>query len=165
MLGYADPDRLGVGGWSYGGILTDYVITKTERASKRRSAGRARPTILACYGTDHYQLQWELELGLPWENRELYTKLSPITYVAEHRDPHAHPLGRGRLEHPREPVRAALHEPPTPRRSKPMLVVYPGQSHGIRRPTYQKDRYERYLAWFGRLLKGEAPASTTAPQP
>ena len=41
-----------------------------------------------------------------------------------------------------------------------MLVVYPGQSHGIRKPTYQKDRYERYLEWYGRLLKGEKKSAT-----
>ena len=42
-MGVADPDRLGVGGWSYGGILTDHVITKTT-ASRRRPRGRARST-------------------------------------------------------------------------------------------------------------------------
>ena len=35
------------------------------------------------------------------------------------------------------------------------LVIYPGQNHGISKPSYQKDRYERYLAWYGKYLKGE----------
>ena len=35
------------------------------------------------------------------------------------------------------------------------LVVYPGEHHGIRKPSYQKDRYERYLAWYARHVKGE----------
>ncbi len=37
------------------------------------------------------------------------------------------------------------------------LVVYPGESHSIEKPSYQKDRFERYLAWYGQYVKGEAP--------
>ena len=40
------------------------------------------------------------------------------------------------------------------------LVVYPGESHGLRRPSFIKDRYERYLAWYGRFLN---PGPPTAP--
>ncbi|HSD27452.1 MAG TPA: S9 family peptidase, partial [Vicinamibacteria bacterium] len=58
--GVADPDRLAVGGWSYGGILTDYVITKTGRF-KAAVSGASIANYLAGYGTDHYQYEYEVE--------------------------------------------------------------------------------------------------------
>ena len=73
--GYVDPEKMGVGGWSYGGILTDYVITKTTRF-KAAIAGASEANHFAGYGTDHYQYEWEKELGLPWENYELWHKIS-----------------------------------------------------------------------------------------
>ena len=76
-IGVADPDRLGVGGWSYGGILTDHVISKTTRF-KAAVSGASEFNYLANYGTDHYQRQWEAELGLPWQNTALWIKLSPF---------------------------------------------------------------------------------------
>ena len=42
------------------------------------------------------------------------------------------------------------------------LVVYPGQHHGIRKPTFQKDRYERYLAWYAKYVKGKAGSKSKA---
>src|SRR6185436_9691936 len=76
-MGVADPDRLGVGGWSYGGILTDHVISKTTRF-KAAISGASEFNYLANYGSDHYQRQWEAELGLPWQNTALWIKLSPF---------------------------------------------------------------------------------------
>jgi dipeptidyl aminopeptidase/acylaminoacyl peptidase len=51
--GIADPDRLGVGGWSYGGILTNYVITADHRF-KAATSGASISNVLAGYGTDEY---------------------------------------------------------------------------------------------------------------
>ena len=76
-MGVADPERLGVGGWSYGGILTDHVITKTDRF-KAAISGASEVNYLSNYGTDHYQRQWEAELGLPWRNTDLWIKISPF---------------------------------------------------------------------------------------
>ena len=149
-LGYADPARLGVGGWSYGGILTDYVITQSDRF-KAATSGASETNFIACYGIDHYQHQWETELGLPWENRDLYIQLSPLTRVANVVTPTLvlggeHdwnvPLSQGE----------ALYQSLRRRGVETTLIIYPGQGHSIRKPSYQKDRYERYLAWFGRFL-------------
>ncbi len=72
--GVADPDRLGIGGWSYGGILTDYTIATTTRFKAAISgAGMGNPFGL--YGIDEYILQYEQELGSPWKNPDLYIKL------------------------------------------------------------------------------------------
>ncbi|HKJ92397.1 MAG TPA: S9 family peptidase, partial [Longimicrobiales bacterium] len=65
-LGVADPDRLGVGGWSYGGILTDHVLVNTDRF-KGAITGASEVLYVANYGHDQYQHEWEAELGLPWK--------------------------------------------------------------------------------------------------
>jgi dipeptidyl aminopeptidase/acylaminoacyl peptidase len=150
-LGYADPERLGVGGWSYGGILTNYVITKTDRF-KAAISGASETNYLACYGTDHYQRQWEKELGLPWENRELYLKLSPLTYVENIVTPTLIMCGEVDWNVPLNQSEQ-LYQSLRRLGRDTMLVIYPGQSHGIRKPTYQKDRYERYLDWYAKYLK------------
>ena len=80
--GVADSDRLAVGGWSYGGILTDYVITKTGRF-KAAVSGASIANMLAGYGTDHYQYEYEVELGLPWKTRELWLSLSSSYFDVE----------------------------------------------------------------------------------
>lgn len=158
-LGYADPDRLGVGGWSYGGILTNYVITKTGRF-KAAISGASETDYLSCYGTDHYQHDWEAELGLPWENRDLYTRMSPLTYVTNIVTPTLILCGEHDWNVPLNQSEQ-LYQRLRRRGLDTQLIVYPGQSHGIVKPTYQKDRYERYLGWFDRLLLGKdaSPAS------
>ena len=73
--GTIDPDKLGVGGWSYGGILTDYTIATTTRF-KAASSGAGMANLLGLYGIDEYILQYENELGPPWKNPDAYVKLS-----------------------------------------------------------------------------------------
>src|SRR5204862_7420054 len=64
--GIADPEKLGVGGWSYGGILTDALIAKDQRFKAATSgAGTAFP--LALYGVDQYIMQYDEEIGPPWK--------------------------------------------------------------------------------------------------
>ena len=153
--GYADPDRLGVGGWSYGGILTDHVITKTDRF-KGAISGASEVLYVANYGHDHYQLQWESELGLPWdpEARKVWERLSPFNRVDNVTTPTLVMGGEVDWNVPiqnSEQLYQALRRLGVPTQ----LVVYPGQSHGLRVPSYQKDRYERYLAWYDKWVKGE----------
>jgi dipeptidyl aminopeptidase/acylaminoacyl peptidase len=73
--GLADPDRLVVGGWSYGGISTNYIIATTTRF-KAAVSGASASNVLAGYGTDEYIRDYENELGLPWKNPELWLRLS-----------------------------------------------------------------------------------------
>ena len=156
-LGYADPDRLGVGGWSYGGILTNYVITKTGRF-RAAVTGASETSYRAAYGNDHYQLEWELELGLPWENPELYDRLSPISRVHRVTTPALVLCGEKDWNVPlsqSENLYQSLRRLGVPTR----LIIYPGQSHGIRLPSFQQDRYQRYLAWFDRYLKPDESAT------
>ena len=150
--GYSDPDRLGVGGWSYGGILTNYVITQTDRF-KAAITGASEVLFRSNYGHDHYQYQWEMELGLPWKNAELWEKLSPFNKVENITTP---TLIMGGEKDWNVPILNSEQLYQALRRlgRTTQLVVYPGQHHGIRLPTFQKDRYERYLQWYGRYVKG-----------
>ena len=158
--GWADPERLGVGGWSYGGILTNYVITQTNRF-KGAITGASEVLYIANYGHDHYQRQWEAELGLPWEgnNRENWERISPFNRVEHVETP---TLIMGGEDDWNVPILNSeqLYQALRRRGIETQLVVYPGQSHGIRVPSYQVDRYERYLAWYDRYVRGaRSPAS------
>ena len=74
-LGFVDPDRLGIGGWSYGGILTNYVIA-TDGRFKAATSGAGSSNQISMYGTDQYIQQYEQELGPPWKSQDLWLKLS-----------------------------------------------------------------------------------------
>lgn len=151
--GYSDPERMGVGGWSYGGILTNYVITQTDRF-KGAITGASEVLYRSNYGHDHYQFEWEMELGLPWENAELWEQLSPFNRVEKIVTP---TLIMGGEKDWNVPILNSEQLYQALRRlgRTTQLVVYPGQAHGIRLPSFQKDRYERYLAWYAKYVKGE----------
>jgi dipeptidyl aminopeptidase/acylaminoacyl peptidase len=156
-IGLADPERLGVGGWSYGGILTDAIIAKDHRFKAATSgAGTAFP--IALYGVDQYIIQYDEEIGPPWK-----VGLDPwirISYPFLHADQITTPTlflgGEKDFNVPLvggEQMYEALRSLGVPTQ----LVVYPSQFHGITRPSYQKDRIERYLAWYAKYLKATAP--------
>jgi dipeptidyl aminopeptidase/acylaminoacyl peptidase len=149
--GWADPERLGVGGWSYGGILTNHVITKTDRF-KGAISGASDALYVASYGHDHYQLEWETELGLPWENREAYERISPFNRVDRVTTP---TLFMGGEKDWNVPIHSSEQMYQALRRlgRETLLVVYPGEAHGLRVPAFQADRYQRYLDWYGKYVK------------
>ncbi len=150
-LGYADPDRLGVGGWSYGGMLTNYVITTTDRF-KAAISGAGGGLWVAHYGHDMYQRWYEAELGLPWENRDLWERLSPWNRVQKISTP---TMWVGGEKDWNVPILGSEHMYMATKRlgGEALLVVYPGEDHSIDQPSYVRDLYERYLAWFDRHLK------------
>jgi dipeptidyl aminopeptidase/acylaminoacyl peptidase len=166
-MGVADPNKLGIGGWSYGGILTDYTTASDGRFKAAISgAGSAAP--LSFYGSDQYVLQYDNELGVPWKARDLYLKLSYPLLEADKRM-HTPTLYMGGTNDFNVPIIGgeqmyqalkALHVPTE-------LVVYPGQFHGFTRPSFIKDRYERWLAWYDLYLLGkkDTPPSDTPPKP
>ncbi len=161
-IGLADPDRLGVGGWSYGGILTDAIIAKDHRFKAATSgAGTAFP--LALYGVDQYIMQYEEEIGPPWKvGLEPWIKLSyPFLHANQITTPTLFLGGEKDFNVPLiggEQMYEALRSLGVPTQ----LVVYPGQFHGITRPSYQKDRIERYLAWYAKYLKSPEASTPTS---
>lgn len=149
--GLADPARLGVGGWSYGGILTNYVIA-SDRRFKAAISGSSSSNMLATYGTDMYVREYEAELGPPWKNPELWLKVSyPFLHADRIVTPTLFLCGDKDFNVPllnAEQMYQALRSLNVETR----LVIYPGQRHDISRPSYQRDRMERYLAWYGKYL-------------
>ncbi len=153
--GYVDPDHMGVGGWSYGGILTDWTIYKTTRF-KAASSGAGIANVLAGYGTDHYQFEYEKELGFPWENLDGWLKVSaPFLKLNQIKTPTLFMCGEKDWNVPlinSEQMYQGLRRLGI----ETMLIIYPGQPHSLLVPSYIQDRYQRYLAWFGYYLKGDA---------
>ncbi len=154
--GIADPDRLGIGGWSYGGILTDFSIA-TDTRFKAAVSGAGSALQLSLYGHDQYVNQYENELGLPWKNTDKYLKLSypllkadriktPTLFVVGEKDFNVPVLGS-------EQMYQALRSQGIPTG----LIIYPDQFHGITTPSYQVDRFQRYMEWYDKHLKGLAP--------
>jgi len=151
--GIADPERLGVGSWSYGGILTNYCITKSDRF-KAAISGASEVLYITNYGHDHYQRDWNIEIGLPWKNRTLWERLSPFNSVEKIVTPTL--IMGGDIDWNVPIINSEqLYEALKTLGRTTELVVYPGEYHGFTKPTHLKDRYQRYLAWYAKYLKGE----------
>ena len=155
-LGIADPDRLAIGGWSYGGILTDYTLATTTRFKAATSgAGSALQTTM--FGSDEYTHQYETELGLPWKNKPLWDKVS---YAFWHADRITTPtLFLGGQKDFNVPVAGGeqMYQALRALGIETRLVVYPDEFHGIARPSFVRDRLTRYLDWYARHLRTTSP--------
>jgi dipeptidyl aminopeptidase/acylaminoacyl peptidase len=158
--GVADPERLGIGGWSYGGILTDYTIATTPRF-KAAVSGAGSALQLSMYGTDQYITQYDQEIGYPWKNQEQWIRISyPFFHADRIKTPTLFMGGQADFNVPiigGEQMYQALRTLGVPTE----LVVYPGQFHGLTIPSYRIDRIERYLAWYDRWIRGGAGAVST----
>jgi dipeptidyl aminopeptidase/acylaminoacyl peptidase len=153
--GLADPAKMGVGGWSYGGISTNFIITQTDRF-KAAISGASEFLYVTNYGHDHYQKLWELELGLPWKNRALWERISPFNLVEKIVTPTL--VMGGNIDWNVPIINSEQLYQSLKRLGRTTeLVVYPGEYHSFTRPTFIKDRFERYLAWYAKYVKGEAP--------
>lgn len=152
QLGIADPDRLGVGGWSYGGILTNHVIAKDTRF-KSATSGASIANVLAGYGTDMYVREYELELGMPWRNLDVWLRNSyPFLHADRIKTPTLFQCGQDDFNVPllnSEQMYQALRSLGV----ETQLVIYPGQYHGFTKPSYLRERMQRYLDWHGKHLQ------------
>ena len=150
--GLADPDRLGVGGWSYGGILTDYLIASDGRF-KAAISGAGSANQISMYGVDEYIFQYNTEVGPPWKNLDAWVKLSYPFFKAERI--HTPTLFMGGDEDANVPLVGGeqMYQALKTLGVPTELVVYPGEFHEFTRPSFLKDRFERYLAWYDKYLK------------
>jgi dipeptidyl aminopeptidase/acylaminoacyl peptidase len=148
----ADPKRLVVGGWSYGGMLTNYLIASDTRF-RAAVSGASISNVLAGYGTDQYIRDYEMELGRPWEKMEVWlrnsypfyhneTIVTPTLFMVGDKDFNVPLLNS-------EQMYQALRS----RGIDTKLVIYPGQYHGLKRPSFIKDRMQRWLGWYADHLK------------
>jgi dipeptidyl aminopeptidase/acylaminoacyl peptidase len=150
-LGYVDENKLGVGGWSYGGILTNHVITQTKRF-KGAVSGASLGIVRANFGHDQYVKWYNAEFGMPWENTELWERLSPFNKVEYITTPTLWMGGSADWNLPiinSEQMYLGMKS----LGRETQLVVYPGEHHGIRRPSFQRDRWQRWLDWFDKYLE------------
>jgi dipeptidyl aminopeptidase/acylaminoacyl peptidase len=152
--GMADPERLGIGGWSYGGINTNFAIATDTRFAAAFSGASASNFIMG-YGTDQYIWQYENELGLPWESPESYLRMSyPFLHADRIKTPTLFMCGEKDFNVPlinSEQMYQALRSLNVPTQ----LVIYPGQNHSLSKPSYIQDRLERMIEWYGRYLGPE----------
>ncbi len=154
---------LGVGGWSYGGILTDYMIASDTRF-KAATSGAGTAFTVAFYGTDQYIIQYDFEIGPPWDPKawETYQKISyPFLHADRIKTP---TLFLGGERDFNVPVQGGqqMYQALRSLGIDTQLVIYPNEFHGITRPTYVRDRYERYLAWYDKYVSGKKPVTTTS---
>lgn len=150
--GIVDENRMGIAGWSYGGISTDYTIA-TDQRFKAAVSGAGSALQLSLYGVDQYISQYETELGAPWKNADKWIKLSypffhadriktPTLFMASQKDFNVPSVGA-------EQMYQALRSLGIPTE----LVIYPNSNHGLAVPSYIKDRFDRHIAWFNKYLK------------
>lgn len=162
-MGVADPNRLGVGGWSYGGILTDYLIASDQRF-KAATSGAGTAFTVAFYGTDQYILQYDHEIGPPWNPKawETYVKISyPFLHADRIKTPTLFLGGERDFNVPIEGSQQ-MYQALRSLGIDTQLVIYPNEFHGITRPSYIRDRMERYLAWYDKYLKSSSGAKDAA---
>ncbi|RPH52716.1 MAG: S9 family peptidase, partial [Lysobacterales bacterium] len=162
--GVADPDRLGVGGWSYGGILTNVVIAKDARF-KAATSGASIGNALSGYGTDMYIREYEIELGKPWKNLDAYLRNAyPLLHADRIRTPTLFLCGDRDFNVPllnSEQMYQALRSLDI----DTQLIIYPDQFHGLRRPSYLRDRMQRYVDWYGKYLQTDGKPTFLGEQP
>ncbi|HZI60324.1 MAG TPA: S9 family peptidase [Pyrinomonadaceae bacterium] len=162
-MGVADPDRLGIGGWSYGGILTDYVIA-TDNRFKAATSGAGVAFTIAFYGTDQYIIQYDHEIGPPWNPKawETYVKISyPFLHADRIQTPTLFLGGERDFNVPIEGSQQ-MYQALKSLGVDTQLIIYPNENHGIQRPSYQRDRMQRYLDWYDKYIKKAAGPSSTS---
>jgi dipeptidyl aminopeptidase/acylaminoacyl peptidase len=151
--GVADPDRLGAFGWSYGGYMTFWILTQTDRF-KAVSPGAGISNIYSMYSQNDIQryLRWFYSDKSPWDATELYWGRSPMAHVKNVKTPTM--IMHGQVD-TRVPIAQAqefymaLKEMKVPVE----FVVYPRENHGFTEPRHQMDRVRRYVWFFSKYLK------------
>lgn len=150
--GIADPNRLGIAGWSYGGILTNYTIA-TDKRFKAAVSGAGSSLMMSVYGSDQYIKQYEEEIGKPWENPKKWEALSyPFYKVKEIKTPTLFMASQADFNVPvigAEQMYQAFKSEGIPTE----LIIYPNQNHGIRVPSYIVHRHNAHINWFNKYLK------------
>jgi dipeptidyl aminopeptidase/acylaminoacyl peptidase len=159
--GIADPDRLGAFGWSYGGYMTFWILTQTDRF-KAVSPGAGLSNIYSMYSQNDIQryLRWFYSDKAPWDATDLYWDRSPMKYVKNVKTPTM--ILHGQVD-TRVPIAQAqefymaLKEQKVPVE----FVVYPRENHGFTEPRHQLDRVRRYVKFFAKYLNAPVVTETT----
>jgi len=151
--GIADPERLGIGGWSYGGYMAAWAVTQTNRFNASVS-GAPMTDLASEFGTESGGVNigdtWAL--GTPYENLQLFNQRSPVTFVKNVKTPTLLLNGE---EDPTDPIGQCQQFYRGLRRYgvETEFVMYPRMGHGPSEEKHQLDVMNRMIAWFEKYLK------------
>lgn len=149
--GVADPNRLGIGGWSYGGYMSEWAITQTTRF-KAAVSGAGMANLISEYGTEQHPSYDEWFWGVPYEKPDGFLNHSPFLFLKHAKTPTlilqgdadtVDPLGQS------QELYSGLKRYGVPTE----LVVYPREPHGLREEKHLVDRLNRIVTWFDKYLK------------
>ena len=149
---WIDQNRLGVTGGSYGGFMTNWIITQTPRFKAAVSVASVS-NLISFYSTSLYQDLIHAEFGgFPWDNYDLLWQWSPLRYARQAQTPTMFIHGESDNDvhiTQAEEMYMALKR----RGVETVLVRYPREGHGLREPRHRVDALEKTLSWFDRFLK------------
>jgi dipeptidyl aminopeptidase/acylaminoacyl peptidase len=146
----ADPNRLAIGGWSYGGYMAEWAITQTDRF-KVAISGAGMADLATEYGTESHPEGDEWYYGTPYENLAGFQKSSPIVYIKNAKTPTLILQGEADTTDPLSQSQMLYRG--LKRYNVPAeLVVYPREPHGLRERKHIEDRYRRSLEWIAKYL-------------
>jgi dipeptidyl aminopeptidase/acylaminoacyl peptidase len=149
---WIDGDQLAVTGGSYGGFMTNWIITQTPRF-RGAVASASVSNLISFYATSLYQDLVHAEFGgFPWDNFDLLWQWSPLRYVRQVQTPTLFIHGENDNDvhiTQAEEMYMALKR----RGVDTVFVRYPREGHGLREPRHRVDALERTLAWFDRYVK------------
>jgi dipeptidyl aminopeptidase/acylaminoacyl peptidase len=149
---WLDRERLGVTGGSYGGFMTNWIITQTPRFRAAVSVASVS-NLISFYSTSLYQDLIHAEFGgYPWDNYDLLWQWSPLRYARQAQTPTL--FLHGELDNDVHITQAEEMYMALKRRGvESVFVRYPREGHGFREPKHRVDALERTTAWFDRFLK------------
>ena len=150
--GWADPERLGAFGWSYGGYMTFWIDTQTDRF-KAISPGAGLPDLYSMYSQSDIHRYEALFFGMkaPWDNFQEYWDHSPMKYVENVKTPTMILHGQSDTRVP-IPQSEEFYQALSERHVPVEYVTYPREEHGFTEPRHIQDRWQRYLVFFGKYL-------------
>jgi len=148
--GIANPERLGIGGWSYGGYMAAWAVTQTTRF-KAAVAGAGMSDLISEYGTEDGPSGDEWFWGTPYEKPEGFLNGSPVLYVKNAKTPTL--LLQGEADTTDPPGQSQeLFRGLKRYGVATELVMYPREPHGFREPKHCVDMLTRMVDWFDRYL-------------
>ncbi|HEV2222535.1 MAG TPA: S9 family peptidase [Candidatus Acidoferrales bacterium] len=149
--GIADPNRLGIGGWSYGGYMAEWAITQTNRF-KAAVSGAGMVDLVAEFETENGPSYDKWFWGLPYNNSEDMLKHSPYLYLKNAHTPILILQGQADTTDPLGQS-TGLYRGLKFYGAPAELVEYPRENHGFREEKHQLDRLNRIVAWYQEHLK------------
>ncbi len=144
--GWADAERMICYGWSYGGYMSFWIVTQTDRF-QAVSPGAGLPNLYSMYSTTDIPRYLKWYFGTPWDNPEVYEKHSPIRYVKQVKSPVLILHGGSDARVPYTQA-VEFYQALKDLGKDVTFVRFPREGHGIREPYHQLSRLRHYLHFF-----------------